>query len=307
VRVMGVPWLDTARGINLPPHQRRAGLVFQNYALFPHLDALENITTAMGHLPQAQRAERARALLTRVHLDGLEARKPAALSGGQQQRVAVARALAREPDVLLLDEPFSAVDRMTREHLYAELQALRRDLSIPTLFVTHDFDEAARLAQRICLLNHGTILQTGTPQDVLNKPVSRLAARLLNHQNVFKAKVISQDAQSIWLDWNGRRLKAAISPSFMPGIKVSWVCPASRIRLLAQDEAGIPNQFTGTIIEITRLSLGFSLHVMLDGADSPTILVTCTERDIRGTGAELGTRIPLAFEENGLHIMAGDE
>jgi molybdate transport system ATP-binding protein len=145
----GRTWLDTGNGIDLPPHRRSVGFVFQSYALFPHMTALGNVTAALGHRPAGERETRGRELLAQVRLAGLEARRPAELSGGQQQRVAVARALAREPSVLLLDEPFSAVDRSTRERLYRELVELRRGLAIPMVLVTHDLEEAALLADRL--------------------------------------------------------------------------------------------------------------------------------------------------------------
>ncbi len=115
-----------------------------------------------------------------MHLDGLEDRRPAQLSGGQQQRVAVARALARRPDVLLLDEPFSAVDRVTRRRLRRELIELRRELSMPVILVTHDLDDVVRLADRMCVLNGGKILQTGTVEEVMARPASPLIAELLD-------------------------------------------------------------------------------------------------------------------------------
>jgi len=152
-------WLDTSRGISLAPHQRRIGLVFQNYALFPHMTAVDNVATALGHCPSHERLNRAR--------------------GGQQQRVAVARALARDPVVLLLDEPFSAVDRRTRRKLHAELAELRRSVRIPIVLVTHDVDEAAGLADRLCVIDQGETLQIGTPTDLLAAPAgSRVAAAL---------------------------------------------------------------------------------------------------------------------------------
>jgi len=175
----GAIWLDTEHGVNLPPHRRRVGLVFQNYALFPHMSALGNVIAALGHRPAQEREERARALLALVHLKGFEQRRPAALSGGQQQRVAVARALAREPAVLLLDEPFSAVDRPTRRRLHAELAELRAAVRVPIVLVTHDIDEAARLADRICVIDHGETLQTGRPAELLAAPANaRVAAAL---------------------------------------------------------------------------------------------------------------------------------
>ena len=166
-------WFDNDARRFLPPHRRRVGLVFQEHALFPHLSALDNVATALLDLPRAERRDRAASLLARVHLEGLETRKPAQLSGGQRQRVAIARALAREPHVLLLDEPFSAVDRRTRVHLYEEIVALRQGLSIPMLLVTHDVDEVSKLADRLCVLDQGEARATGTPREVLADPVAR--------------------------------------------------------------------------------------------------------------------------------------
>ena len=172
VRCGGAVWLDTAKGVAVPPHRRRVGLVFQSYALFPHMTALGNVAAALAHRPKAEREARARALLRLVHLDGLEDRRPAALSGGQQQRVALARALAREPAALLLDEPFSAVDRRTRRSLHQELRDLRGEVSVPIVLVTHDLDEAAALADRLCVLDAGETLQVGPPAEVLAAPAS---------------------------------------------------------------------------------------------------------------------------------------
>jgi molybdate transport system ATP-binding protein len=132
------------RGVDLAPHRRRVGIVFQNYALFPHMTAAQNVMAAMDR-PDRAEAER---ILDLVNLHGLAERKPAQLSGGQQQRVAVARALARRPQALLLDEPFSAVDRATREKLHGEIIALRAHLAMPVVLVTHDVNEAQLLADR---------------------------------------------------------------------------------------------------------------------------------------------------------------
>ena len=176
----GVVWLDTERNLDMPPYRRRVGVVFQSYALFPHMTALGNVMTALGHLRASERRSRASALLALVHLQGFEERRPSALSGGQQQRVAVARALAREPEVLLLDEPFSAVDRRTRRGLHDELAELRKAVHMPIVLVTHDLDEAAALADRICVLDAGTTLQSGPPAEVLAAPVSQRVSEALD-------------------------------------------------------------------------------------------------------------------------------
>src|SRR5688572_18103968 len=212
----GVRWLDTARGIALPPRERRVGFVFQHYGLFPHLSALANVMESLVHLTPVERERRARDLLERVHLGGLEKRLPATLSGGQQQRVAVARALARDPNVLLLDEPFSAVDRATRERLYTELAELRRGLSVPVILVTHDLDEALMLADRMSVLYRGRTVQTGVPFDVVAKPASAQVAQLVGLKNVFRAGVVAHDstAGETVIEWRRHRLRARLQPAF---------------------------------------------------------------------------------------------
>ena len=176
----GSVWLDCDAGINVPARARRVGMVFQSYALFPHRSAAENVMEALGDLPAEARRDQARLLLARVHLNGLEDRRPAELSGGEQQRVAVARALARRPEVLLLDEPFSAVDRVTRRGLRRELAELRRELPMPVILVTHDLDDVVRLADRICVMRGGRILQTGPVDQVMARPANAEIAELLD-------------------------------------------------------------------------------------------------------------------------------
>jgi len=151
-------WIDTSKGICVPVHQRAVGFVFQDYALFPHLTALGNVVTALGHLPKAARRARAEELLDVVHLARHRDRRPRNLSGGERQRVAVARALARDPAVLLLDEPFSAVDRAARHHLQDEIGDIRRTLDIPMVLVTHDAEDVLRLATDVVLLDAGRVV-----------------------------------------------------------------------------------------------------------------------------------------------------
>ncbi|MGL6042703.1 MAG: ATP-binding cassette domain-containing protein, partial [Sandaracinobacteroides sp.] len=144
---------------------------FQSYALFPHNTALENLLLAMNPPAEAD----ARALLAAVHLEGLEHRRPHQLSGGQRQRVALARALARKPRLLLLDEPFSAVDRPTRRALAATIRELRSRLAMPVILVSHDIDDVVTLADRIAILEGGRIAQCGPTAEVLANPLPGIA------------------------------------------------------------------------------------------------------------------------------------
>jgi molybdate transport system ATP-binding protein len=157
-------WLDTTQGIDVPPERRRVGLLFQEYALFPHLDVRANV--AFG----ARDAHAVPELLERLRIGGLADARPNELSGGERQRVALARALAREPDVLLLDEPLSALDAHTRGTVRAELHEFLAALRMPTLLVTHDFEDAATLADRVGVLVEGRILQLGAPQELVGAP-----------------------------------------------------------------------------------------------------------------------------------------
>ena len=173
VEAGGETWLDTRRGVDLPPERRRCGYLFQEYALFPHMSALQNVAYP---LRGSDRRQRAAALLDRFGMSALADAHPRTLSGGERQRVALARALAREPDVLLLDEPLSALDARTRASAARELGALLRDAEVPAVLVTHDFAEAAALGDRVAIVDAGRMLQEGTPSDLAAAPQSAFVA-----------------------------------------------------------------------------------------------------------------------------------
>jgi molybdenum ABC transporter ATP-binding protein len=172
VSVDGAVLLDTERGVDVPPERRRVGYLFQEYALFPHLDVLHNVRFG------ARDAEHARSLLERFGIEGLARARVGELSGGERQRVALARALARDPALLLLDEPLSALDAHTRAGVRAELRELLDTLRLPTVVVTHDFEDAATLAQRVGVISKGRILQIGTPTDLVAVPGDAFVASL---------------------------------------------------------------------------------------------------------------------------------
>jgi molybdate transport system ATP-binding protein len=307
----GETWLDTVRGIDVPTPRRRIGLVFQSYALFPHLTALENVAEGLRHRPARERPARARALLRLVHLAGLEDRKPRHLSGGQQQRVAVARALARDPHVLLLDEPFSAVDRSTREKLYGELAELRRDLRMPTILVTHDLDEAAMLADRLCILSHGATLQTGTPLDVLHRPASVAVARLVGLKNIFAGQVVAHDrgAGISFVRWQGRQVAAALQEEFAPGSAVAWTIPTAGVLLLGPDEGVRGPRDTpvdGTIATIATLGDQVRAAVRVSGPDRASLFTTVPRHLAARYGLAEGRPLTLRLRGESIRLLPPD-
>ena len=187
-------WLDTGALISVPVHRRAVGFVFQDYALFPHLSAAGNVRAAIAHLPRAERRARAEALLRLAHLTDHLDRRPAALSGGERQRVALARALAREPAVLLLDEPFAAVDRAVRRRLQDEIDLIRRSLDIPLVLVTHDFEDVLRLATHLLLLDRGRTVAAGSLQELTSRPDLTWLREAAGLGSLFEATVVRVDA-----------------------------------------------------------------------------------------------------------------
>ncbi|MBD0281160.1 MAG: ABC transporter ATP-binding protein [Thermoleophilaceae bacterium] len=172
----GETWLDTERGIDVPPEHRRCGYVFQEYALFPHLTAWQNVAYPLRGMSRRERRRRAQELLERFGVGRLADARPRTLSGGERQRVAVARVLARRPDVLLLDEPLSALDPRTRAGAARELEAVLREVEVPALLVTHDFAEAAQLGDRVGVVDAGRVVQEGTPTELAAAPRSAFVA-----------------------------------------------------------------------------------------------------------------------------------
>jgi molybdate transport system ATP-binding protein len=249
-------WCDTAAGIDVPAHQRAVGMVFQDYALFPHLTARGNVLAALGHRPAAQRRARADELLALVHLDALGERRPAALSGGERQRVALARAIARDPAVLLLDEPFAAVDRPVRRRLQDEVDALRRRLDMPVVLVTHDFDDVVRLASHVLLLDRGRTVASGPIADVMRRADLPWLRDAVGLGAVFDAQVARLDHERglATLDIGGPELVVPAA-GIAPGASVRARVPAREVILATQAPAGLSlhNVLPGAVTEIHHL------------------------------------------------------
>lgn len=188
----GVIRIGAADVTRLPVNKRDIGIVFQNYALFPHMSVLGNVEYPL-HVrkrPRGETRERARAALARVQLDGYETRDIAALSGGQRQRVALVRAVVFEPQVLLMDEPLSALDKNLREQMQFEIRKLQQELGITTIYVTHDQREALTMSDRIAVMNAGRIEQLDAPQAIYRSPRSRFVADFMGESNIIPAALV---------------------------------------------------------------------------------------------------------------------
>jgi molybdate transport system ATP-binding protein len=244
-------WTDTDGEVFLPPHRRALGFVFQEYALFPHLTALGNVMTALGHLPRAQRRARAADLLEAVHLGGHVSKRPRELSGGERQRVALARALAREPAVLLLDEPFAAVDRAVRRRLQSEIDSLRRTLNVPLILVTHDFEDVVRLATHVLMLERGRAVASGALSTLMSRPDLSWLHDAVGLGSVFDAAVsrVDVDRGLVTLTFDGGTLLA----------------PARHLTATTVVRVRIPAR---EVILATSAPTGLSLHNVLSGTVS---------------------------------------
>jgi len=288
---------DARRGIDVAPHRRNVGLVVQQYALFPHLTAAENIAYGLTGWDRGARARRVAELAALLSIDGLEARMPHQLSGGQQQRVALARALASVVDVLLLDEPFSALDEALRGDLRAELLRLRGELAIPVVFVTHDLREAHLLADRIAVIDDGRVLQFASRDEVFRRPSSRRVAELTGVQNIF-AGTPAGDGH---FDVDGVPFRADVAAA--PG-PVDLAIRAERcvLRRLAPGEVLPDNCYVADVVADLAFGNSHTLTLQPAGA-GPAVEVEVASRPYEVLGIASRGRWVVELPAGDLHVM----
>jgi len=298
----GETWFESSElsGVikNLAPAQRSCGFLFQQYALFPHLSAVENVIIPLQNSTHevSERKEIAQDWLNRMGIAELAHRLPSQLSGGQQQRVALARALARQPKILLLDEPFSAVDAPTRQSLYKTLADLRKDLNIPILLVTHDLREADLLADRITVIDNGISLQTAPPQVLFQKPRNSRVAELVGISNMFHGIFNAGN-----LTWDGCEKTFAVADKgkIPSNAQVAWVIPQNGLRIL---NAPTPASIPAVTVEISSLGQIAVIQLQIQNS-SHKIEWVASASEVKRLGMEVGSQMHIEFDGDQIHIM----
>lgn len=306
-------WFDSKEDIFIPARDRHVGMVFQHYALMPHLDAIHNVALSLMHLPKHERFIKAQQWLNHVQLSpDQQVRRPHQLSGGQQQRVAIARALAREPKLLLLDEPFSAVDQMTRQDLYQLIIDMRKSLGIPIVLVTHDLREASLMADQLVVMDDGVVLQTGSPGIIHGSPRNARVADLLGIQNRFQGEWLGPSSTSGYglLRWIGMSSSDARSDGpiltvrdkgkIRAGQKVNWVIPVDGVELW-HSENSTAAQFQATVIQAQ--DLGEITMAKLSCSDLPGYIVNVTMTGKKRGRIKEGESLPIFLDQNLIHVM----
>jgi molybdate transport system ATP-binding protein len=302
-------WLDTQNHIHIPSFERQVGMVFQNYALFPHLTALQNIALA---LPKGDSIEIAQQLMEDMGLIDFHDRLPDQLSGGQRQRVALARAFARKPQVLLLDEPFSAVDHPTRKTLYEELIKLRENISIPIVIVTHDLREARLLSDRLCILDQGKSLQIGHPEHIVSSPRNGRVAELVGLTDIFSAtflkaqhpdQVLQKQATLLW----GQGVEAFPLTIFDKGrlpdqTEVKWVIAKEFVEISKNPFERI-NTLSAKVHQVRRLGEISSVDFEVELAFGPMMHFELSTRLVNELNIDVDDQVFLYLDPKGIHIM----
>ena len=273
----------------LPPARRDIGMVFQNYALFPHLSVAANVAfpLEMRNVGRSEIETRVAQALAMVELKGYEARLPRQLTGGQQQRVALARAIVFNPRLLLLDEPFGALDRKLRETMQLEVRRLQRRLGLTTVFITHDQEEALVLSDRIAVMNKGTIQQVATTTEIYERPANDFVADFVGESNIFHGTMSAPGTVA----FDGGRT-----------LQVRSEKPAgAKVGVLMRPERFAPsgaNVFTGEVVESVYLGTSFKLRLACEGG-----LELLVRQPARGPMPAAGARVTVGIDPESIHVF----
>ncbi|MDW7731105.1 MAG: ABC transporter ATP-binding protein [Methanolobus sp.] len=301
-------YFDCHKRINLPVQQRSLGYVFQNYALFPHMDVKKNIAYGLRGWTEDEKEKRVREMLQLLHIEGLENNYPSQLSGGQKQRVALARALAPKPDILLLDEPFSALDMVVRMKLREKIKEIQRELGIPVLFITHNHVEAFTIADKIVIFHDGRVQQIGTPEEVFYKPKNRHVAELVGMSNIFEdAVVVEVDKSSGTALLQSEEMRVRIeNPELKKDEKMSWGIRPENLRILQMNEDRIGTQenniFDASVKSI--VNKGSSKVIALEIKEHRNLLIAeVANQFLENTQLDIGNECRLAIDKSRIVVF----
>ena len=290
---------------DVPPADRDFGIVFQSYALFPNLTVSRNIAYGLVNRRMGRKAvaDRVKELLELVGLSGSEDKYPAALSGGQQQRVALARALATSPNMLLLDEPLSALDAKVRVHLRQEMKDLQRRLGITTVMVTHDQEEALSMADRIVVMNHGIIEQVGTPTEIYRNPQSAYVADFIGSMNFLHGKVTKRGEIQVG------NMKVSVDGSAADFTKGDHVVVCIRPEDVAVRDAGKfrTNKYSMAIREVEFLGSFCRAILDVDGKSNEELIADFSINMMRDFNLEHGAKLSVALPRERLQVFPDSE
>jgi len=285
---------------HLAPERRRIGIVYQQLALFPHLSVRENIAYGLRSRRMEPKAMAARVeeMLRLFRIEGLADRSsPVGLSGGESQQVALARALAVEPEVLLLDEPLASLDSLSREHVSSILYGISRSLGVTTVHVTHDYTEAAALANRIAVMADGQIRQVGRTDEIFWKPQSRFVAQFLGVGNLLPGHIVRRGADADVLRIGRQEL--TVPPTGLEGEVLCTVRP-DEVRVSASDTAGTENGLRALVNEVRDAGLSVRLACAVDGVPVEAIVPRARFRDLACT---VGDVVRLELPRDTLHVF----
>lgn len=286
----GTVAIDGRAVTHLPPEERDVGVVFQNYALFPHMTVRENVGYGLRfHEPPdgVARRERVDELLELVDMAQLADREPSQLSGGQQQRIALARALAPGPDVLLLDEPLSALDARLRERLRVTVREIQQALDITTVYVTHDQAEALAISDRVAVVNDGQVEQAGSPESIYRNPASRFVAEFVGDNNILEAAV--QNTDPLCVAFAGQEVAIPGESTANPGDRVALSIRPENVSV-GEGDVSLP----ASVEQVEFLGDAYRIHCDWDGVS----LLVKTSREHVSQG-----EIQLSFDASALRVV----
>lgn len=303
ITLNGKTLFDNACGIHVPSRGRNIGFVFQNYALFPHLTVEENIAFGLKCCEKSERRDRVAHMIGRMRLEGFERRYPSRLSGGQQQRTALGRSLITSPEVLLLDEPFSALDGHTKQLLQEELLvAVEENFHGISILVTHNLEEAYRIGSEIMIMDAGSIVQKGTKDSIIDTPDTLASARLTGCKNILDVEIVGESESQLVLK-AGELVFSARRPKTIPAGSLSAGIRAHHIGIVPEKEMD-EHTAIGVIQNIFPSAFRLTVQVLCSGS---VINVVKEKRSLQSFGLETGKTVGVRIDPDSVFLVAKEE